>query len=84
MKLLKLPQVLELTANSRTTHYTHIKNNLMTAPVPLGGGHSVAWPEPEIMAINQARIAGKSDDFIRNLVSSLLADRKKIDVQGAA
>ncbi|MEJ1958365.1 MAG: hypothetical protein WDM70_02000 [Nitrosomonadales bacterium] len=48
---------------------------LMTAPVSLGV-HSVAWPEKEIMSINAARVAGKTDDEIRTLITKLMVDRK--------
>jgi prophage regulatory protein len=75
MKLLKLPQVLGQTAKARSTHYNDIKAGLMTPPVRLGE-NSVAWPEHEIIAINSARIAGKSGDEIRILVTRLLSDRQ--------
>ena len=75
MKLLKLPSVLGLTATSRSTHYGNIKKGLMT-PQVLQGVSSVAWPEHEILAINAARVAGKTDDEIRRLVTKLVADRQ--------
>lgn len=74
MKLLKLPAVLGFTAGSRTGHYAHIKAGLMTPPVKLSV-HAVAWPEHEIKAINAARVAGKSADEIRQLVSQLMTER---------
>ncbi len=74
MKLLKLPEVLKLTAKSRSSHYADIKAERMTPPVLLGV-HSVAWPDYEINAINAARVAGKSDDEIRALVSDLKMQR---------
>lgn len=83
MKLLKLPQVLGLTAKARSTHYNDIKAGLMTPPVSLGV-HSVAWPEHEISAINAARVAGKSDDEIRQLVARLVAERQDVDRRAAA
>lgn len=82
-KLLKLPKALELTATARSTHYNNIKNGLMTPPIRLGV-NSVAWPENEIAAINAARIAGKSDDEIRQLVARLVADRQDVDGRAAA
>jgi len=80
MKLIKLPEVLGLTAKSRSTHYSEIHEGVMTPPVKIGGenSQSVAWPEYEINAINAARIAGKSDAEIRNLVAALVADRQSI------
>jgi len=77
MKLLKLPSVLGLTATSRTTHYALIKDGLMTAPVSLGV-HSVAWPEHEISRLVAARIAGKSDEEIKQLVLSMMAERNAL------
>lgn len=75
MKLLRLPQVLGLTAKSRTSHYSDIKKGLMTPPVNLGA-NSVAWPENEIVALNSARIAGKDDVELRALVTQLTAARR--------
>lgn len=83
MKLLRLVPVLRLTGTSRSTHYAQIKDGLMTAPVSLSV-HSVAWPENEILALNSARIAGKSDDEIRHLVTKLMADRKSLGAEVAA
>lgn len=77
MKLLKLPKVLELTASARSTIYKSIHAGLMVPPVRLGE-NSVAFPEHEIIAINAARIAGKTDDEIRQLVSKLIADRQMV------
>jgi prophage regulatory protein len=36
----------------------------------------VGWPANEVAALNAARIAGKSDDEIRQLVRKLEAARK--------
>lgn len=83
MKLLKLPQVLGQTAKARSTHYNDIKAGLMTPPVLLGV-HSVAWPEHEISVINAARVAGKSDDEIRQLVARLVVERQGVDGRVAA
>lgn len=77
MKLLKKPDVLALTAKSNTTHYSDIKDGLMTPPVRLGE-NSVAWPESEILAINAARIAGKSVADIKALVADLVMQRKAV------
>jgi prophage regulatory protein len=77
VKLIKVPPALVLTAKSRTAFYSDIKKGLMTEPVRLGE-NSVAWPEYEILAINTARIAGKSDSEIRELVSQLMTRRKQL------
>lgn len=59
----------------RSTIYLRINQSLITSPVSLGA-NSVGWPEHEIDAILAARIAGKSDDEIKALVSELEAARK--------
>ena len=72
--LLRRPIVQQLTGDSRTTLYRKIKRKLLTEPVQIGGGR-VAWPQNEIVAINQARIAGKNDEQIMALVNELHAAR---------
>ncbi len=59
---------------SRSTIYREIQKGLFTKPVSIGGDR-VAWPANEIQAINQARIAGKSDADIKLLVIELEALR---------
>ena len=39
---------------------------------------SVGWPSDEILSINAARIAGQSDDQIRELVNRLHAKRTEL------
>ena len=76
LKLSRLPRVLGATADSRTTLYAKIAAGLFTRPVKLGK-RSVAWPDQEVTAINAARIAGKTDNEIRALVTRLEAERKE-------
>jgi prophage regulatory protein len=75
-RLLKLPDVTALSAKRTTKLYDEIKKGLFVPPVRLSdSGRTVAWPESEVAAINDARIAGKSDAEIRELVSKLVAAR---------
>jgi len=73
--LIRLPQALAATGKTRSPFYADIARGLMTAPVKLSA-RAVGWPEPEIAAINAARIAGLSEADIRALVQKLHADRK--------
>ena len=73
--ILRLPAVKAKTGNSRSTHYLRIAQGLFTKPVSLGP-RAVGWPSSEVEAINAARIAGKSDVEIRELVVQLEAARK--------
>lgn len=74
-KLLRLPAVLSNAGLSRSSLYNRIQDGLWSRPVPLGG-RAVAWPENEVAALNAARIAGKSNDEVRRIVSELEAIRK--------
>ena len=60
---------------ARSTLYERISDGLWTRPVKLGARAS-AWPSHEVTALNAARIAGKPDDEIRELVKRLEADRQ--------
>lgn len=62
------------TGLARTTLYRRIKRGLFTKPVRLGG-ERVGWPAEEVVAINKARIAGKDDEAIKQLVTELHAAR---------
>ena len=73
--ILRLPAVLQARGRSRSTHYLDIQQGLFTRPVSLGA-RSVGWPEHEVAALNEARIAGKGEVEIRSLVRTLEASRK--------
>ena len=72
--LLRLPAVKAQCGYSRSTIYLRISQRLWTRPVSLGA-RSVAWPASEVLALNAARIAGKSEADIRALVTTLEAAR---------
>lgn len=59
---------------SHASIYTAIRAGLFTKPVAIGE-RSVGWPDYEVKAINQARIAGKTEADIRDLVNRLHAKR---------
>lgn len=59
---------------SHATVYGEIHDGLFTVPVTIGQ-RAVGWPDHEVKAINAARIAGKTDDQIRELVTKLHAAR---------
>jgi prophage regulatory protein len=78
MSILRMQSVKAETGHrSHASIYTAIKAGLFTKPVPIGQ-RSVGWPDYEVFAINMARIAGKSDDQIRELVKSLHAKRTEL------
>ncbi len=77
MIILRMPAV-----KSRLGHradasvYNAIRDGLCTVGVSIGQ-RAKGWPDYEIDAINAARIAGKSNVEIRELVKILHADRTK-------
>ena len=71
MSILRMSAVKAKTGHaSHASVYTAIHDRLFTVPVPIGQ-RAVGWPDTEVKAINAARIAGKSDDQIRELVAKL-------------
>lgn len=72
--LLRLPAVINATGLARPTLYVRIKRGLFPVGVKLSE-RAVAWPKHEVDAINAARIAGKSDEEIRELVTKLEQQR---------
>lgn len=73
--ILRRKQVEAAGCGSRSTIYLRIEQGLFTKPVKLGA-RAVGWPAREVAAINAARIAGKTDDQIRELVTNLEAARR--------
>ena len=59
---------------SHASIYGLIRHGLWTQPVKIGE-RSSGWPDDEVQAINAARIAGQSDEQIRELVKQLHAKR---------
>ena len=55
---------------SNTSIYNRIRDGLWTRPVAIGQ-RAKAWPDYEVKAIVRARIAGQTDDEVRELVNRL-------------
>jgi prophage regulatory protein len=72
--ILRRPRVEEAIGLSRSTIYLRVSQGLFTRPVSLGP-RAVGWPASEVAAIIAARIAGKPDEEIRELVAQLEAAR---------
>lgn len=72
-RLQKIRAVSENAGIARSTIYRDIRRG--TFPKPVKIGTVSAWPSDEVAAVNAARIAGKSDDEIRQLIASLHEQR---------
>lgn len=75
VKLLRFNAASDATGRPRTSFYRAIKAGLLPPPIKIG--EASAWPSDEIDAVNRAFIAGKSEDEIKTLVSSLVAARSQ-------
>jgi prophage regulatory protein len=75
--ILRLPAIKTSTGLSRSTIYLRIAQGVFTKPVSLGG-RAVGWPSNEVLALNVARIAGKTDTEVRDLVMKLEAARQTV------
>ncbi len=73
--ILRRRDVSALTGKARSTLYADISRGIFPPPVKLGA-KSVGWVASECYAINAARVAGKSDAEIKQLVADLVARRK--------
>ena len=75
MSILRMPAVKAETGHrSHASIYTAIKAGLFTTGVAIGQ-RAKGWPDHEVAAINNARIAGQSEDQIKALVTRLHAER---------
>jgi prophage regulatory protein len=74
--ILRRKQVEARTGYSRSTIYLRMSQGLWPRQVSLGA-RSVGWPAAEIDVLNAARIAGRTDDEIRELVRALERHRAK-------
>lgn len=75
MSIWRMPAVKAETGHrSHASIYTAVKEGLFTVPVPIGQ-RAVGWPDTEVKALVAARIAGKTDDQIRDLVHRLHSAR---------
>ena len=78
MSILRMPAVKAETGHrSHASIYAAIKNGTFTQPVQIGQ-RSVGWPDTEVLAINAARIAGRSEAEIKELVNRLHAKRTEL------
>ena len=76
IEIIRVPEVSRTTGLARSTIYLRIEQGLLPKPVSLGV-KAVGWPATEISQINAARIAGKSNEEIKNLVDELENQRGK-------
>jgi prophage regulatory protein len=72
--IIRLPKVLAISGCSRSYIYQLINEGLWPKSVRLGA-RAVGWPEREVSAVCEARIAGQSNEEIRRLIEQLHQNR---------
>lgn len=75
INILRLPSIKIRSGLGRSTIYAYVSQGLWTKPVSLGA-RAVGWPDFECDLLVMARISGKNDAQIRELVQALHAKRK--------
>ncbi len=73
--ILRLPAVMAQTGLGRSTIYSQISEGLWPKPVNLGA-RAVGWPSTEVEALISARMAGRTNDQLQDLVVRLEAARR--------
>lgn len=80
MQILRMESVKAATGHkSHASIYNAIREGLFTRPVPIGS-RAVGWPDYEVQALCQARVAGWTELDIKRLVSDLHVRREQIQV----
>ena len=78
MLILRLPEVKRVLGHrADASVYSAIRVGLFTNGVAIGQ-RAKGWPDYEVDAINAARVAGKSESEIRELVKTLHAKRSEL------
>lgn len=74
--MVRRPECCKTLGKGRTAFYNDINNGLFPPPVYVTS-RTVAWPSYELNAVMNARIAGKPEEEIKELVTELIALRRK-------
>lgn len=74
-RILRRPEVLELTGWSKSTLYNRIEAQHFVKPISLGQ-RSIGFVSSEVTAVLNAMISEQSPEQIKQLVSDLIKQRK--------
>lgn len=77
IRFLSKTEVLAACCIGNSALYRSIKDGLFPPGVQLAQGGRVGWPDYEIDQVLRARVAGKSNQDLRRLVSSQLDARQR-------
>lgn len=74
IRLLRLPKVKEQLGQSTATIYRQIQAGTLPKPI-FASPRTAGWVKSELDAVLRARVAGKSEAEIKELVVQLMTDR---------
>lgn len=77
IQILRKPEVLRLVGIGKTSLDKSVQDGFFPKPVRLIGARAVGWPSDEVEAVIRHRIAGHSNDEMRELVKRLETRRGK-------
>jgi prophage regulatory protein len=75
--MIRLPELIKRSGLSRTSIQRAVANGILPRAVAVSE-RCRAWPSNEIDAVLQARIAGRSDEELRELVRAMIAAREHV------
>lgn len=82
MRILRIDDAAAVTGDHPAQFRKKSKSGLLPKAVHLGV-RAVGWPEDELVAVNRARIAGLSEDAIRELVRRIEEQRANLEPMAA-
>lgn len=79
-RILRSKHVLDRRGDAKSTLWEQVNDGTFPPPIKIGC-RAVGWVETEVEAVIAARIAGRSDEEIRNLVAKLVAARRETEIE---
>ena len=76
-QLIRRPEVLNLMGRSKSSLQLDEKAGLLCPPISIGE-RAVAYIKHEVETVIQARIAGRTNEEIKDLVTDLIKQRKQV------
>ncbi len=78
LRILRRSEILQLTGISKSTLYNRINEGLFPTPISIAGSRAVGYNSVEVEKVIQAICAEQTPEQIRELVTSLVENRKSI------